>query len=101
MYLSTSSHKPVDGLLVANTTLLVGWCRESNDFLLPAMITFLNDRDWQLRAAFFHHICEMGAYAGTEGLQAFLLPCLEQVSLLLLTGLPKRPFLHRTVAWTV
>lgn len=54
-------------------------CRESNDFLLPAMITFLNDRDWQLRAAFFHHICEMGSYAGSEGLQAFLLPCLEQV----------------------
>lgn len=43
------------------------------------MITFLNDRDWQVRAAFFHHICEMGAYAGSEGLQAFLLPCLEQV----------------------
>ena len=43
------------------------------------MITFLNDRDWQLRAAFFHQICEMGAYAGSEGLQAFLLPCLEQV----------------------
>lgn len=54
-------------------------CRESNDFLLPAMITFLNDRDWQLRAAFFHHICDMGSYAGCEGLQAFLLPCLEQV----------------------
>ncbi|KAL3131972.1 hypothetical protein ABBQ38_007667 [Trebouxia sp. C0009 RCD-2024] len=52
--------------------------RESNDFLLPAMITFLNDRDWQLRAAFFHHICEMGSYAGSQGLQAFLLPCLEQ-----------------------
>lgn len=43
------------------------------------MITFLNDRDWQLRAAFFHHICDMGSYAGSEGLQAFLLPCLEQV----------------------
>ena len=55
-------------------------CRESNDFLLPAMITFLNDRDWQLRAAFFHHICDMGEYAGREGLQAFLMPCLEQVS---------------------
>jgi hypothetical protein len=67
---------------------MVVQCRESNDFLLPAMITFLNDRDWQLRAAFFHHICEMGAYAGNEGLQAFLLPCLEQVSPLpLLSGI--------------
>lgn len=48
------------------------------------MITFLNDRDWQLRAAFFHQICEMGAYAGSEGLQAFLLPCLEQVYIALI-----------------
>ena len=72
----------------AHATLMVVQCRESNDFLLPAMITFLNDRDWQLRAAFFHHICEMGAYAGNEGLQAFLLPCLEQVRPLpLLTGI--------------
>lgn len=54
------------------------------------MITFLNDRDWQLRAAFFHQICEMGAYAGSEGLQAFLLPCLEQV------GFTARP-LHMPV----
>lgn len=54
-------------------------CRESNDFLLPAMITFLNDTDWQLRAAFFRHIVEVGSYAGSEGLQAFLLPCLQQV----------------------
>lgn len=61
-------------------------CRESNDFLLPAMITFLNDRDWQLRAAFFHHICEMGSYAGSQGLQAFLLPCLEQVCCFLAPG---------------
>ena len=79
----------VSGLPGVKATLVVLWCRESIDFLLPAMITFLNDRDWQLRAAFFHHICEMGAYAGNEGLQAFLLPCLEQVSLLLLTGIQK------------
>ncbi|KAK9817197.1 hypothetical protein WJX72_010933 [[Myrmecia] bisecta] len=52
--------------------------RESNDFLLPAMITFLNDRSWQLRAAFFTHIAALGPYAGADGLDAFLLPCLEQ-----------------------
>lgn len=53
--------------------------RASNDFLLPTMITFLNDRGWQLRAAFFQHIPCMGACAGFAGLEAFLLPCLEQV----------------------
>jgi phosphoinositide-3-kinase regulatory subunit 4 len=56
-----------------------GWCRDSNDFLLPAMITFLNDRDWQLRGSFFRHIPAMAAAAGPSGLEAFLMPCLEQV----------------------
>ena len=55
-------------------------CRESNDFLLPATITFLNDRDWQLRAGFFQHIACLAVNAGTAGLDAFLLPCLEQAS---------------------
>lgn len=54
--------------------------RESNDFLLPAMITLLNDRGaWQLRAAFFQHIAQVAAHAGPAGLEAFLLPILEQV----------------------
>jgi hypothetical protein len=57
-------------------------CRESNDFLLPATITFLNDRDWQLRAGFFQHIACLAVNAGTAGLDAFLLPCLEQASAL-------------------
>lgn len=53
-------------------------CRASNDFLLPTMIAFLNDRSWQLRAAFFAHIPCMASCAGLAGLEAFLLPCLEQ-----------------------
>lgn len=56
-------------------------CRESNDFLLPAMITLLNDRgNWQLRGAFFQHIACIATHAGPAGLEAFLLPILEQVS---------------------
>jgi hypothetical protein len=43
------------------------------------MITFLNDRDWQLRGSFFRHIPAMAAAAGPSGLEAFLMPCLEQV----------------------
>lgn len=58
--------------------------RESNDFLLPAMITLLNERGaWQLRAAFFQHIALVAAHAGPAGLEAFLLPILEQVVLCL------------------
>ena len=53
-------------------------CRLSNDFLLPTMITFLNDRDWQTRAAFFRDVPCMAAQAGFAGMEAFLLPCVEQ-----------------------
>ncbi len=55
-------------------------CRLSNDFLLPTMITFLNDRDWQTRAAFFREVPCMAAQAGFAGMEAFLLPCVEQAS---------------------
>ena len=43
------------------------------------MITFLNDRDWQTRAAFFRGVACMAAHAGFAGMEAFLLPCVEQV----------------------
>ena len=67
-------------------------CRESNDFLLPAVITFLNSRDWQLRAAFFRHISALGASSNTEGLEVFLLPCLEQVR-------QRAPAQHQCCIW--
>ncbi|BDA42626.1 probable phosphoinositide 3-kinase regulatory subunit 4 [Coccomyxa sp. Obi] len=47
----------------------------SNDFLLPTMITFLNDRDWQTRAAFFRDVSCIASQAGFSGMEAFLLPC--------------------------
>eukprot|EP00898_Chlorokybus_atmophyticus_P003180 jgi/Chlat1/3863/Chrsp26S04158 len=52
--------------------------RESNDFLLPLLISFLNDRDRQLRASFFAYIAQVGAFVGRASLDAFLLPCIEQ-----------------------
>ena len=45
------------------------------------MITFLNDRDWQTRAAFFREVPCMAAQAGFAGMEAFLLPCVEQASM--------------------
>ncbi len=58
----------------------MGCCRESRDFLLPAVIAFLNDRAWPLRAALFHHMPSLIACTGKEALEAYLLPCLEQVT---------------------
>jgi hypothetical protein len=37
--------------------------RIAND-LLPHLITWLNDRDWQLRAAFFEHIVGAAVFLG-------------------------------------
>ena len=51
---------------------------EANDVVLPAAITFLNDRDPDVRAAFFRYGKGLAAAAGPGGLEAFLLPCLEQ-----------------------
>ena len=43
------------------------------------MITFLNSRDWQLRAAFFRCVPCLAAAGGNAGIEDFLLPCCLQV----------------------
>lgn len=37
--------------------------KETENFLLPLLFTFLNDTDWQLRAALFDHIAGVLAFA--------------------------------------
>ena len=62
------------------TRLCVFMERQStNDLLLPLLITFLNDRDASLRAAFFDCIMGVCAFVGRASLQAFVLPCILQV----------------------
>ena len=51
--------------------------QETHDYLLPLVITFLNDRDWQLRAEFFARLPAVCRFVGPEALEAFLLPCGE------------------------
>jgi phosphoinositide-3-kinase regulatory subunit 4 len=52
--------------------------REIIDQLLPLLITCLNDQyEWRLRGSFFGAIAAVGPHTGH--LDAFLLPCLEQV----------------------
>ena len=89
---SSSTVFPLGSCSYQSPVIIVLLCRESNDFLLPAVITFLNSRDWQLRAAFFRHISAMGASSNTEGLESFLLPCLEQVR-------QRAPAQHRCCIW--
>lgn len=53
--------------------------QKTNDFLLPLIITFLNDRhDWELRCAFFQNIVGVSAFVGMDSLQLFILPCILQ-----------------------
>ena len=46
--------------------------------LLLHLITVLNDRDWQLRAAFFEIIVGVCVFVGRESFQTFVLPCIEE-----------------------
>ena len=53
--------------------------QKTNDFLLPLIITFLNDRhDWELRCAFLNNIVGVSSFVGMDNLEHFILPCLLQ-----------------------
>ncbi len=51
----------------------------TNHFLLPLIITFLNEAEWGLRSAFFQHIPGVATFVGMLSLERFILPCLYQV----------------------
>lgn len=50
----------------------------TNDVLLSRMITYLNDRDWRLRASFLNSIVTVAAFVGPTSLEEFVLPLMEQ-----------------------
>lgn len=52
--------------------------RQSNDFLLPILPAFLNDRDEQLRAVYFGQIVVVCYFIGSRSVEEYLLPYLEQ-----------------------
>lgn len=52
--------------------------RQSNDFLLPILPAFLNDRDEQLRAVFFEKIVYVCFFVGQRSVEEYLLPYIEQ-----------------------
>lgn len=51
---------------------------KTNDVLLSHMITYLNDRDWLLRYAFFESIVDVAACVGTRSLEDYILPLMIQ-----------------------
>ncbi|KAF7329785.1 hypothetical protein MKEN_00241800 [Mycena kentingensis (nom. inval.)] len=52
--------------------------QKTNDVLLSHMITYLNDRDWLLRYAFFESIVDVAACAGGRSLDDYILPLMIQ-----------------------
>lgn len=51
---------------------------ESNDIILTHLNTYLNDRDWMLKCAFFETIVGIGAFMGSVSLEEFILPLMIQ-----------------------
>ncbi|XP_075509748.1 serine/threonine-protein kinase VPS15-like [Primulina tabacum] len=52
--------------------------KQSNDFLLPMLPAFLNDRDEQLRAVFYGQIVYVCFFVGQRSVEEYLLPYIEQ-----------------------
>ncbi|KAL0337344.1 UNVERIFIED_CONTAM: Serine/threonine-protein kinase VPS15 [Sesamum calycinum] len=52
--------------------------KQSNDFLLPILPAFLNDRDEQLRAVFYGQIVYVCFFVGQRSVEEYLLPYIEQ-----------------------
>lgn len=52
--------------------------RQCNDFLLPILPAFLNDRDEQLRAVFYGQIVFVCFFVGQRSIEEYLLPYIEQ-----------------------
>lgn len=50
----------------------------SNDILLTHLLTYLNDRDWTLKCAFFDTIVGIATFIGSTSLEEFMLPLMIQ-----------------------
>lgn len=51
---------------------------DTNDVLLSHMITYLNDRDWMLRDAFFEAIVDVAFVGGPSSVEEYIVPLMVQ-----------------------
>ncbi|VBB84052.1 Putative Putative serine/threonine-protein kinase VPS15 [Podospora comata] len=51
---------------------------QANDIILAHLNTYLNDRDWMLKCAFFDAIVGIAAFLGSSTLEKFILPLMVQ-----------------------
>lgn len=62
---------------VSNLCVFFGSAK-ANDVILSHLNTYLNDRDWMLKCAFFETIVGVGTYVGGASLEEFILPLMVQ-----------------------
>ncbi|KAG0188811.1 Serine/threonine-protein kinase [Apophysomyces sp. BC1034] len=74
------SESSVKRALLTNITCLCVFFgrQKANDVLLSHMITYLNDKDWMLRSAFFESIKGVGTFVGSRSLEEYILPLMIQ-----------------------
>lgn len=65
-------------LLSSVPELCLFFQEHSNDILLTHLNTYLNDRDWTLKCAFFDTIVGIAAFIGSTSLEEFMLPLMVQ-----------------------
>lgn len=78
--LLTDPSPSVKSSLVANILPLCEFfgIDKTNDFILPHLITYLNDSDYQLRLSFLSSIIQLGPFIGVLSFEQYLLPLLIQ-----------------------
>ncbi|KAI8391462.1 uncharacterized protein BYT42DRAFT_602293 [Radiomyces spectabilis] len=74
------SESSVKRALLTNITCLCVFFgrQKTNDILLSHIITYLNDKDWMLRSAFFECIKGVGTFVGAQSLEQYILPLMTQ-----------------------
>ncbi|KAM3537620.1 hypothetical protein ARSEF1564_009459 [Beauveria bassiana] len=65
-------------LLSSVPELCMFFKEQSNDVLLAHLNTYLNDRDWTLKCAFFDTVVGIAAFIGSVSLEEFMLPLMVQ-----------------------
>ena len=69
----------LEALLANSVQLAIFFGRDdTNDFLMPLLITCLNSQSPQLRSAFFRHISGVGRLVGRGSCELVLVPCIDR-----------------------
>jgi phosphoinositide-3-kinase regulatory subunit 4 len=78
LLIDSSSHVK-RAMLSSVTDLCLFFGRQkSSETVLSHIMTYLNDRDWLLRLAFFDGIVGVGAFIGIRAIEEYVLPLMLQ-----------------------